>query len=55
LLNPIDEQEAKRLLKDPNWAMQQKFDGRRVLLRKQGETITAINRKGLLIGFTAIP
>jgi bifunctional non-homologous end joining protein LigD len=53
LLNPIDELEVKRLLKDPNWAMQQKFDGRRVMLRKQGDTITAINRKGLTIGFAS--
>jgi bifunctional non-homologous end joining protein LigD len=53
LLNPIDEQEVKRLLKDPYWALQEKFDGRRVLLQKQGETITAINRKGLTIGFAS--
>ncbi len=50
LLNPIDEQEAKRLLKDPNWAIQEKFDGRRVLVRKNGAEIHGINRKGLLIG-----
>ena len=36
LLNPIDEQEVKRLLKDPAWAMQEKLDGRRVLVRKTG-------------------
>jgi bifunctional non-homologous end joining protein LigD len=50
LLNPIDEQEAKRLLKDPAWAMQEKLDGRRVLVRKVGAEIHGINRKGLLIG-----
>ena len=50
LLNPIDEKEAKRLLKDPAWAMQEKFDGRRVLVRKAGAEIHGINRKGLLIG-----
>ena len=50
LLNPIDEKEAERLLKDPAWAMQQKFDGRRVLVRKAGAEIHGINRKGLLIG-----
>jgi bifunctional non-homologous end joining protein LigD len=53
LLNPIDEQEVKRLLKDPNWALQEKYDGRRVLLQKQGENLTAINRKGLTIGFAS--
>jgi bifunctional non-homologous end joining protein LigD len=50
LLNPIDEQEVKRLLKDPSFAMQEKFDGRRVLVRKAGAEIHGINRKGLLIG-----
>ena len=50
LLNPIDEQEAKRLLKDPAWCAQEKLDGRRVLVRKYGAEIHGINRKGLLIG-----
>ena len=50
LLNPIDEQEVKRLLIDPNWAMQEKFDGRRVLVRRHKAEIHGINRKGLLIG-----
>lgn len=50
LLNPIDEQEVKRLLKDPAWAMQEKLDGRRVLVRKNQAEIHGINRKGLLIG-----
>src|SRR5664279_3361291 len=39
LLNPIDEKEAERLLTDPAWAMQEKFDGRRVLVRKAGVDI----------------
>ena len=50
LLNPIDEEEAKRLIKDPAWALQEKFDGRRVLVRKAGAEIHGVNRKGLLIG-----
>src|ERR1035441_7857767 len=50
LLNPIDEKDAKRLLEDPAWAIQEKFDGRRVLVRKTGAEIHGINRKGLLIG-----
>jgi bifunctional non-homologous end joining protein LigD len=50
LLNPIDEQEAKRLLKEPSFALQEKFDGRRVLVRKAGAETHGINRKGLLIG-----
>jgi bifunctional non-homologous end joining protein LigD len=50
LLNPIDENEVKRLIQDPVWAMQEKFDGRRVLVQKGDPAIHGINRKGLLIG-----
>src|ERR1035437_5316320 len=50
LLNRIDEQEVKRLLKDPAWCAQEKFDGHRVLVRKAGAEIHGVNRKGLLIG-----
>jgi bifunctional non-homologous end joining protein LigD len=50
LLNPIDYVEVKRLLKDPAWSLQEKFDGKRTLLQKRGETVIAINRKGLAIG-----
>ena len=50
LLNPINEQEVQRLLKDPAFCLQEKFDGKRVLVRKVGAEIHGINRKGLLIG-----
>lgn len=50
LLNPIDEAAVARLLHDPQWCMQEKKDGRRVMLRKEGVVIEAINRKGLVIG-----
>jgi len=50
LLNPIDETEANRLLNDPAFVMQQKFNGRRMLIRKQDVAIHGINKKGLLIG-----
>jgi bifunctional non-homologous end joining protein LigD len=50
LLNPIDEAEMNRLLTNPGYVMQQKFDGRRMLVRKQEEQIHGINKKGLLIG-----
>ena len=50
LLNPIDEAEVARLTSDPNYVMQQKHDGRRMILRKQNGTIEAINRKGLVVG-----
>ena len=50
LLNPIEEHEVQRLIEEPGWALQEKFDGRRVLVRKNGAEIHGINRKGLLIG-----
>ncbi len=50
LLNAIDEGEIERLVTDDAWAMQEKFDGRRMLVRKQGAAIHGINRKGLHVG-----
>jgi bifunctional non-homologous end joining protein LigD len=49
LLNPIDEIEASRYVADPNFVMQEKLDGKRTLLRKLGNKIEGINRKGLII------
>jgi len=49
LLNSIDEQEAARLVDDPQWLMQQKFDGRRLILRKAGDLVEGINKLGLVI------
>ncbi len=37
------------LLIDPLYCAQEKFDGKRLLLRKEGSTITGINRKGLMV------
>src|SRR5437762_9940453 len=48
LLNPIEEEEVNRLIKDSKWCMQEKKDGKRVLLKKEGSTVTGINRKGLV-------
>lgn len=50
LLNPIEEEEVQRLLKDPAWCEQEKKDGRRILLQKHGAAIHGINKKGLLVG-----
>jgi bifunctional non-homologous end joining protein LigD len=50
LLNPIDESEVEKYLADDRWWMQEKFDGRRILIRKDGNTVTAINRTGLTVG-----
>jgi bifunctional non-homologous end joining protein LigD len=50
LLNPIDEAEVERLLNDTRFVMQQKYNGRRMLIRKADAAINGINKKGLLIG-----
>ena len=50
LLNPIEENEVERLIKDSTHCAQEKFDGRRMLARKNGAEIHGINRKGLLVG-----
>ena len=50
LLNPIDEEEASRLVADDNWCMQEKFDGRRLLVQRHSGNVHGINRKGLVVG-----
>ncbi len=52
LLNPIEEQQAKTLVSNPDYWMQEKMDGRRLLIQKQGDVITGINRLGLI---TSVP
>ena len=52
LLNAIEFADVSRFILSPKFCLQQKHDGRRMLVRKQGETITGINRRGLVI---AIP
>jgi bifunctional non-homologous end joining protein LigD len=52
LLNAIDESELSRLLMGRTHCLQEKHNGRRLMVRKQGDTITGINRRGLVV---AIP
>ena len=52
LLNPIEKEEVSRLLTDNLHCLQEKHDDRRLLVRKQGDEITGINRRGLVV---AIP
>lgn len=49
LLNPVADDHVEVLLCDREHWMQEKKDGRRLLLRKQGDVITAINRLGLIV------
>jgi bifunctional non-homologous end joining protein LigD len=50
LLNPMSEEELEMLLDAPNWLMQEKKDGRRLLLKKEAGVVTGINRRGLACG-----
>ena len=49
LLNSITEAEAETLIADQAWWAQEKFDGRRILIRKRGQEVDGINRTGLLV------
>ncbi len=51
LLNPLDSiKAAERFLRNDWWCAQEKHDGRRMLVRKSGGTITAANRRGQSCG-----
>ncbi|MBE0542256.1 MAG: WGR domain-containing protein [Verrucomicrobia bacterium] len=50
LLNPIEEADVPRFFRDAAYCAQEKFDGRRLLLRKHGAAIEGINKKGLIVG-----
>ena len=53
LLNPVEPHELEQLIHDPAYWMQEKKDGRRLLIHKQGGTITGINRLGLTVALPA--
>jgi bifunctional non-homologous end joining protein LigD len=50
LLNFVTEPKVALLIKDDKWWAQEKHDGKRMLIHKQADSITAINRKGLSVG-----
>ncbi|MCF6350956.1 MAG: WGR domain-containing protein [Flavobacteriaceae bacterium] len=50
LLNPIKEDEIAPYIYDNNWWLQEKKDGKRMLIQKTETAIIAINRKGLSVG-----
>lgn len=53
LLNFIDESTAVKLFDDRDWMMQEKKDGVRMMIKRQGNVITAGNRKGRVIGVSS--
>jgi bifunctional non-homologous end joining protein LigD len=52
LLNIIDEERLKELGVDDAWMMQEKIDGVRLMIRKQGDEVTGSNRKGLVVAMS---
>jgi len=54
LLNAIDEDQLEALLNDRQHVMQEKHDGRRLILQKAGDTVKGINKLGVGTGFPAI-
>ncbi len=49
LLTPIEEPEALRLAEDVSWWFQQKFDGRRLAVRKGDGKYSGINKLGQIV------
>lgn len=49
LLNPVLDHQLESLLRDRDHWMQEKFDGRRLLIKKEGNVITGINRLGMTV------
>ena len=50
LLNAVDEEDVDVLIKDDSYLMQEKKDGKRLMLRKEGGIITGNNRRGIACG-----
>ena len=50
LLNSIEETTVLDLMNDDNWCMQEKQDGRRLIISKRGQDIIGINKKGNTVG-----
>jgi len=54
LLNAIEDDEVYRFIYDPAFCAQEKFDGKRILIRKEDAAIDGINRKGLMCGIPSV-
>ncbi len=54
LLNAIGDDQVPRYVKDPDFVSQEKFDGKRILIRKEGAAIDGINRRGLMCGIPSV-
>ncbi|WP_061226043.1 WGR domain-containing protein [Leptospira interrogans] len=54
LLNPIDEEELSTYVENDQYGAQEKLDGNRMMIRKIGDNVEGINRKGLIIAISQI-
>ncbi|KXO93036.1 ATP-dependent DNA ligase (plasmid) [Tsukamurella tyrosinosolvens] len=54
LLNVVDNDAVAELLASEEWCLQEKMDGRRMMLRKTGDTVEAINKLGLIVGVSKL-
>jgi bifunctional non-homologous end joining protein LigD len=54
LLNPIGANEVEKLITDPAYCAQEKYDGKRLLVQKEGAAIHGINRRGLMVGLPSL-
>ena len=50
LLNPIEAEDLPGLIENDDWCAQEKFDGKRLLVRKQNAAIEGINKQGVVVG-----
>jgi bifunctional non-homologous end joining protein LigD len=54
LLNPIEESDVEKFLRDSAYGAQEKYDGKRLLVKKEGAAVHGTNRKGLLCGLPSL-
>lgn len=54
LLNPVEEIKVDSLISDPNWMMQEKMDGKRIMASVLNGIVTANNRKGLVVSLPLV-
>ncbi|AXR60571.1 WGR domain-containing protein [Leptospira mayottensis] len=54
LLNPIEEEELSVYIENDQYGAQEKLDGNRMMIRKTGDNVEGINRKGLIIATSQI-
>jgi bifunctional non-homologous end joining protein LigD len=49
LLNSIETSELETFLQEDRYVCQEKFDGKRILIRREGDKVEGINRNGLVV------